>query len=212
MSEQKMSLDSNLRSEDGDELAQALADDFMARRKAVAPMFITPEVERKTYVDIIKGILGEIGLNALSSVIAEVLGMDVTIQVIRKKNDDKKIRTEEKDEKDNAVEMSPMTSMGNSAAYAFLRERFKKNMTKTRDEQIAETLITSSSSSSSSSAINSDAISRGSVEAFIDWLLADAAYNIRAIPDDVERALYANCFELFLDGFLETTRKLSLAF
>ena len=74
-------------------------------------------------------------------------------------------------------------------------------MTKTRDEQIAETLITSSSSSSSSSAINSDAISRGSVEAFIDWLLADAAYNIRAIPDDVERALYANCFELFLDGF-----------
>ena len=210
MSEQKMSLDSNLRSEDGDELAQALADDFMARRKAVAPMFITPEVERKTYVDIIKGILGEIGLNA-PSVIAEVLGMDVTIQVIRKKNDDKKIRTEEKDEKDNAVEMSPMTSMGNSAAYAFLRERFKKNMTKTRDEQIAETLITSSSSSSSSSAINSDAISRGSVEAFIDWLLADAAYNIRAIPDDVERALYANCFELFLDGFLETTQKVEFS-
>ena len=206
MSEQKMSLDTNLRSEDGDELAQALADDFMARRKAVAPMFITPEVERKTYVDIIKGILGEIGLNA-PSVIAEVLGMDVTIQVIRKKNDDKKIRTEEKDEKDNAVEMSPMTSMGNSAAYAFLRERFKKNMTKTRDEQIAETLITSSSSS----AINSDAISRGSVEAFIDWLLADAAYNIRAIPDDVERALYANCFELFLDGFLETTQKVEFS-
>ena len=75
-------------SEDADELAQALADDFMTRRKAVAPMFITPELERKTYVDIIKGILGEIGLNA-PSVIAEFLGMDVTIQVIRKKNDDK---------------------------------------------------------------------------------------------------------------------------
>ena len=58
--------------------------------------------------------------------------MDVTIQVIRKKNDDKKIRTEEKDEKDNAVEMSPMTSMGNSAAYAFLRERFKKKYDKNK--------------------------------------------------------------------------------
>ena len=49
------------------------------------------------------------------------------------------------------------------------------------------------------------------MEAFIDWLLADAAYNIRAIPDDVERALYANCFELFLDGFLETTQKVEFS-
>jgi hypothetical protein len=49
------------------------------------------------------------------------------------------------------------------------------------------------------------------VEAFIDWLLADAAYNVQAIPDDVERALYANCFELFLDAFLETTQKVEFS-
>ena len=111
-------------SEDADELAQALADDFMTRRKAVAPMFITPELERKTYVDIIKGILGEIGLNA-PSVIAEFLGMDVTIQVIRKKNDDKKLRKEEY--KNDVVEITSMNSDSTNDAFTFLRERF--NMT-----------------------------------------------------------------------------------
>ncbi|CAL6443101.1 unnamed protein product [Bathycoccus prasinos] len=171
-------------SDDADELAQALADDFMTRRKAVAPMFITPELERKTYVDIIKGILGEIGLNA-PSVIAEFLGMDVTIQVIRKKNDDKKLRKEE--------------------------------YTNDVGKEIGETRTTSLSSSSSSSTStttttsNRTAINRESVEAFIDWLLADAAYNVQAIPDDVERALYANCFELFLDAFLETTQKVEFS-
>jgi hypothetical protein len=187
-------------SDDADELAQALADDFMARRKAVAPMFITPELERKTYVDIIKGILGGIGLNA-PRVFAEFLGMDVTIQVIRKKNDDKK----------GVAEMSPtMNSENNDSnstndAFAFLRERFNITpIVATGDKQMADTTTAAAVS-------NSDVISRESVEAFIDWLLADAAYNVQAIPDDVERALYANCFELFVDAFIETTQKVEFS-
>ena len=200
-------------SEDADELAQALADDFMTRRKAVAPMFITPELERKTYVDIIKGILGEIGLNA-PSVIAEFLGMDVTIQVIRKKNEDKKLRKEEY--KNDVVEITSMNSDSTNDAFTFLRERFNMTPIVAKGKEIGETRTTSLSSSSSSSTSttttsNRNAINRESVEAFIDWLLADAAYNVQAIPDDVERALYANCFELFLDAFLETTQKVEFS-
>lgn len=196
-------------SDDADELAQALADDFMARRKAVAPMFITPELERKTYVDIIKGILGGIGLNA-PRVFAEFLGMDVTIQVIRKKNDDKKVRSKE-NAKEGVAEMSPtMNSENNDSnstnnAFAFLRERFNITpIVATGDKQMADTTTAAAVS-------NSDVISRESVEAFIDWLLADAAYNVQAIPDDVERALYANCFELFVDAFIETTQKVEFS-
>ena len=201
-------------SDDADELAQALADDFMTRRKAVAPMFITPELERKTYVDIIKGILGEIGLNA-PSVIAEFLGMDVTIQVIRKKNDDKKLRKEEYT--NDVVGITSMNSDSTNDAFTFLRERFNMTPIVARGKEIGETRTTSLSSSSSSSTTtttttsNRNAINRASVEAFIDWLLADAAYNVQAIPDDVERALYANCFELFLDAFLETTQKVEFS-
>ena len=201
-------------SDDADELAQALADDFMTRRKAVAPMFITPELERKTYVDIIKGILGEIGLNA-PSVIAEFLGMDVTIQVIRKKNDDKKLRKEEYT--NDVVGITSMNSDSTNDAFTFLRERFNMTPIVARGKEIGETRTTSLSSSSSSSSTtttttsNRNAINRASVEAFIDWLLADAAYNVQAIPDDVERALYANCFELFLDAFLETTQKVEFS-
>ena len=196
-------------SDDADELAQALADDFMARRKAVAPMFITPELERKTYTDIIKGILGGIGLNA-PRVFAEFLGMDVTIQVIRKKNDDKKLRTKE-NAKEGVAEMSPtMNSENNDSnntndAFAFLRERFNVTpIVATGDKQMADTTAAAAVS-------NSDVVSRESVEAFIDWLLADAAYNVQAIPDDVERALYANCFELFVDAFIETTQKVEFS-
>jgi len=196
-------------SDDADELAQALADDFMARRKAVAPMFITPELERKTYTDIIKGILGGIGLNA-PRVFAEFLGMDVTIQVIRKKNDDKKVRTKE-NAKEGVAEMSPtMNSENNDSnntndAFAFLRERFNVTpIVATGDKQMADTTAAAAVS-------NSDVVSRESVEAFIDWLLADAAYNVQAIPDDVERALYANCFELFVDAFIETTQKVEFS-
>ena len=201
-------------SDDADELAQALADDFMTRRKAVAPMFITPELERKTYVDIIKGILGEIGLNA-PSVIAEFLGMDVTIQVIRKKNDDKKLRKEEYT--NDVVGITSMNSDSTNDAFTFLRERFNMTPIVARGKEIGETRTTSLSSSSSSTTTtttttsNRNAINRASVEAFIDWLLADAAYNVQAIPDDVERALYANCFELFLDAFLETTQKVEFS-
>jgi len=203
-------------SEDADELAQALADDFMTRRKAVAPMFITPELERKTYVDIIKGILGEIGLNA-PSVIAEFLGMDVTVQVIRKKNDDKKLRKEEYT--NDVVGITSMNSDSSNDAFTFLRERFNMTPIVAKGKEIGETRTTSLSSSSSSTTTtttttttsNRNAINRESVEAFIDWLLADAAYNVQAIPDDVERALYANCFELFLDAFLETTQKVEFS-
>lgn len=202
-------------SEDADELAQALADDFMTRRKAVAPMFITPELERKTYVDIIKGILGEIGLNA-PSVIAEFLGMDVTIQVIRKKNDDKKLKLRKEEYTNDVVGITSMNSDSINDAFTFLRERFNMTPIVAKGKEIGETRTTSLSSSSSSSTSttttsNRNAINRASVEAFIDWLLADAAYNVQAIPDDVERALYANCFELFLDAFLETTQKVEFS-
>ena len=202
-------------SEDADELAQALADDFMTRRKAVAPMFITPELERKTYVDIIKGILGEIGLNA-PSVIAEFLGMDVTIQVIRKKNDDKKLKLRKEEYTNDVVGITSMNSDSTNDAFTFLRERFNMTPIVAKGKENGETRTTSLSSSSSSSTSttttsNRNAINRASVEAFIDWLLADAAYNVQAIPDDVERALYANCFELFLDAFLETTQKVEFS-
>ena len=202
-------------SDDADELAQALADDFMTRRKAVAPMFITPELERKTYVDIIKGILGEIGLNA-PSVIAEFLGMDVTIQVIRKKNDDKKLKLRKEEYTNDVVGITSMNSDSTNDAFTFLRERFNMTPIVAKGKEIGETRTTSLSSSSSSSTSttttsNRNAINRESVEAFIDWLLADAAYNVQAIPDDVERALYANCFELFLDAFLETTQKVEFS-
>jgi hypothetical protein len=202
-------------SDDADELAQALADDFMTRRKAVAPMFITPELERKTYVDIIKGILGEIGLNA-PSVIAEFLGMDVTIQVIRKKNDDKKLKLRKEEYTNDVVGITSMNSDSTNDAFTFLRERFNMTPIVAKGKENGETRTTSLSSSSSSSTSttttsNRNAINRASVEAFIDWLLADAAYNVQAIPDDVERALYANCFELFLDAFLETTQKVEFS-
>ena len=38
--------------------------------------------------------------------------------------------------------------------------------------------------------------SRREIEAFVDWLMADPVYNIKAVPDAVERQVYINVFEL----------------
>ena len=37
---------------------------------------------------------------------------------------------------------------------------------------------------------------RREIEAFVDWLMADPVYNIKAVPDAVERQVYINVFEL----------------
>ena len=198
--------ENSLRMDDAEELANAIADDFMTRRKAIAPMFVTPELERKTYRDIIKGILGGIGLNA-PTIIAEFLAMDVTVQVIRKKNADKRERKEIKKD-DNEGENNDDTST-TFAIPMFLRERFNivpLSMT-TKKQKQTTTMIEQRQQKQQTS----NAISRESIEAFIDWLLADSAYNVQAIPDDVERTLYANCFELFLETFVETTQKVEFS-
>ena len=39
-------------------------------------------------------------------------------------------------------------------------------------------------------------VNRKAIEEFVDYLLADPMYNVKAIPDNIERALYINCFEL----------------
>jgi len=49
--------------------------------------------------------------------------------------------------------------------------------------------------------------SRAAIAEFVDWLLLDPMYNVRAVPDGVERAVYINCFELLtnlLAGALST--------
>ena len=61
------------------------------------------------------------------SVIAEFLGMDVTIQVIRKKNDDKKLKLRKEEYTNDVVGITSMNSDSTNDAFNFLRERF--NMT-----------------------------------------------------------------------------------
>ena len=49
--------------------------------------------------------------------------------------------------------------------------------------------------------------SRAAIAEFVDWLLLNPMYNVRAVPDGVERAVYINCFELLtnlLAGALST--------
>ena len=38
--------------------------------------------------------------------------------------------------------------------------------------------------------------SREEIETFVDWLMADPVYNIKAVPDSVERQVYINVFDL----------------
>jgi hypothetical protein len=48
---------------------------------------------------------------------------------------------------------------------------------------------------------------RREIETLVDWLMMDPMYNVRAVPDAIERAIYVNAFELLtniLAGALST--------
>ena len=39
-------------------------------------------------------------------------------------------------------------------------------------------------------------MARAKIENIVDWLMADPVYNIKAVPDVIERQIYINVFEL----------------
>ena len=122
--------------------------------RAIDPFFFGAKLERETYVGFLSAIIGTIE----NSVICQLLGMDVVLNVAGGG----------RDEKSGAVKPPNLAAFKVSADFGDNRRE---------------------------------------IETLVDWLMMDPMYNVRAVPDAIERAIYVNAFELLtniLAGALST--------
>ena len=106
------------------------------------PFFFSKKLERETYVGFLSAVIGSLE----NSVICELMGMDVVLNV-------------------------------GSAA------RDKKG--KIKPPNLSAFKVSSDFGDN-----------RREIEELVDWLMKDPMYNIKAVPDNIERAIYCNVFEL----------------
>lgn len=177
------------------ELIEACVDDFMKSRPvAISSIFLPAKLERQTYVNVLKGLFGEIG----GGPILDNLGFTVAMRINRP-------TTTSTTATSTVPEVDSKTPEKRKTA----RELFEKMADDLRRGDFGsigssgrELLGVRVSGDEDPDAAAKKAQKKRSykeVGEFVDYLLEDPMYNVKAIPDNIERALYINCFELLLD-------------
>jgi hypothetical protein len=184
------------------ELITVCVDDFMKSRPvAISSIFLPAKLERETYINVLKGLFGEIG----GGPILNNLGFTVAMRITRQRQRP-------------ATTSATTTSTVQDLDSKLSDQPEKRKTARELFEQMADDLrrgdfgnIGSSSRELLGIRISGDedpdtakkkAQQKRSYEEvgeFVDYLLEDPMYNVKAIPDNIERALYINCFELLLD-------------
>lgn len=113
------------------------------KRNVIAnPFFFSKKLERETYVGFLSAVVGSLE----NSVVCDLMGMDVVLNV-------------------------------GSAA--------RDNKGKIKPPNLSAFKVSSDFGDN-----------RREIEELVDWLMKDPMYNIKAVPDNIERAIYCNVFEL----------------
>jgi len=171
-------------------------DDFMKSRVAISPVFLPSKIERETYVNLLTGLFGDIGKGP----IANVLGFNIGMRMQRRPNRPGKSNGAGAEAKSSTAAATKRRGMG---------DLFKELGDELRSGEWDKIAVTSREllgldttpfgKPKTASGSRNSKVNRKAIEDFVDYLLADPMYNIKAIPDNIERALYINCFELVAD-------------
>lgn len=182
------------------ELIEVCVDDFMKSRPvAISSIFLPAKLERQTYVNVLKGLFGEIG----GGPILDNLGFTVAMRINRPTT------TSTTATSTTATSTVPEVDSKTPEKRKTARELFEKMTDDLRRGDFGsigssgrELLGVRVSGDEDPDAAAKKAQKKRSykeVGEFVDYLLEDPMYNVKAIPDNIERALYINCFELLLD-------------
>lgn len=182
------------------ELIEVCVDDFMKSRPvAISSIFLPAKLERQTYVNVLKGLFGEIG----GGPILDNLGFTVAMRINRPTT------TSTTATSTTATSTVPEVDSKTPEKRKTARELFEKMADDLRRGDFGsigssgrELLGVRVSGDEDPDAAAKKAQKKRSykeVGEFVDYLLEDPMYNVKAIPDNIERALYINCFELLLD-------------
>ena len=181
------------------QLIEVCVDEYMdTRAMAISSVFLPRRIERDTYINLLTGLFGEIGKEPVLS----NLGFNISMRVLSPSSganvsasfDDDALTFDEGD----AAKKTPsardlLQQMGNEIR----RGDFSNIASEAR--QILGVSIDGDEDPSRAARKKAQKQTREAISEFVDYLLRDPMYNVKAIPDNIERLLYINCFELIVD-------------
>lgn len=191
-----------------EELFEVLVDEYMdTRAMAISSMFLPREIERSTYINLLRGLFGELGKEP----VMKNLGFNVAMRVTRRRDgpsapelsyDEDSVITEELADgyhPANSIDetMGMLMRMGDELVHGDLKgftTDAKQLMSgNVRDDATPAKLAAKAERRRMQKA------TRAAIADFVDYMLKDPMYNVKAVPDNIERLLYINCFELIVD-------------
>ena len=181
------------------ELIEVCVDEYMdTRAMAISSVFLPRRIERDTYINLLSGLFGDIGKEP----VLNNLGFNISMRVLSPKSvanasasfDDDALTFDEGDatsKKRSARDL--LQQMGNELR----RGDFSNIASEAR--QILGVSIDGDDDPNRAARKKAQKQTREAISEFVDYLLRDPMYNVKAIPDNIERLLYINCFELIVD-------------
>ena len=190
------------------ELFEVLVDEYMdTRAMAISSMFLPREIERSTYINLLRGLFGELGKEP----VMKNLGFNVAMRVTRRRDgplapelsyDEDSVITEELADGYHPAKsiddtMGMLMRMGDELVHGDLKgfsTDAKLLMSgNVRDDATPEKVAAKAERR------RMQKETRAAIAEFVDYMLKDPMYNVKAVPDNIERLLYINCFELIVD-------------
>ena len=182
------------------ELIEVCVDEYMdTRAMAISSVFLPRRIERDTYINLLSGLFGEIGKEPVLSNLGFNISMRVLsptsvserVSVVRRRRLDVRRRRRREARQRSARDL--LQQMGNELR----RGDFSNIASEAR--QILGVSIDGDDDPSRAARKKAQKQTREAISEFVDYLLRDPMYNVKAIPDNIERLLYINCFELIVD-------------
>ena len=182
-----------------EDLIEVCVDEYMTTRSmAISSVFLPRAIERQTYINVLRGLFGDIAKEPVMT----SLGFDISMRLMRPdpsssaEDDDASTKSLDESSSGRNGENRTRTNLDilSNVGDGLRRGEFRRLASEARsfmgislegDEDIARK--------------EAQKETRKAIAEFVDYLLRDPMYNVKAIPDNIERLLYINCFELIVD-------------
>jgi len=190
-----------------EELIEVCVDEYMTTRSmAISSVFLPRAIERQTYINVLQGLFGDIGKEPVMT----NLGFDVSMRLVRPdpsssaEGDD--ASTDSSDDKSSSGRNGESRKRTNLEILSDMGDELRRGDFRRLASDARSIMGISLEGDEDPDAIETEIArkaaqkeTRKTISEFVDYLLRDPMYNVKAIPDNIERLLYINCFELIFD-------------
>ena len=175
------------------------ADQYMVTRSmAISSVFLPRAIERQTYINILRGLFGDIAKEPVMTSLGFDISMRLMRPILRLR---RRVMTPPPNLSTNLLPAAKArTERG--PILTFCLTWVMGSVAANLGVLVGSTLTHGNQSRGDEDIARKEAQkeTRRAIAEFVDYLLRDPMYNVKAIPDNIERLLYINCFELIVDA------------